>query len=100
MRCGPECRSAGSPRGSRRSIQRIVPLPIADEATDGAGEHDPNGDADDVAGAAQLIEMSMGPLEGVGAVLLNHCQRSAPSVGVMHESHAAIYPLPAGRGPA
>ena len=49
-----------------------------------------SGNADRIASPPQIIEMRMGAFEGMRAVVLNHCDRRAPSIDVVHMKHGAM----------
>jgi hypothetical protein len=80
-----------------RSVQRLPILPVSRQLGDRADYHPPHGNADRIAGPPQIIETSMGAFECMRAVVLNHHQRGAPSVDVVHMKYGAMPRAAVGR---
>jgi hypothetical protein len=80
-----------------RSVQRLPISPVSRQLSDRVDYHPPHGHADHIAGPPELIEMSMGAFECMRTVVLNHCDRGAPSIDVVNMKYGAMPRAAVGR---
>jgi hypothetical protein len=60
---------------------------ISAQLRDGIRYEGPSNDANHISARPQVVDMSKGSLKSVGAIVLDHPQRGAPSIDVVHMEH-------------